>query len=168
MAWLDVHEGNGTGVEGIPQSLNTSNGSRKEVISYGHCSSSLSYYDNDWEVSDFGEVENGGGCRSARYENQKRSMWDMPGQDGMPTEKEGGGNNFAAYARSSVSYPLVYSANPNDEDSIPSVYVSGKSPGRRAGHSATAVAGRFIYIFGGKECRRHPLCNYLIHDIHSH
>ncbi len=145
MAWLDVNEGNGTGVEGMPQSLNASNGSRKQLISHGHCSSLLSYYDNGWEVSDFGEGENGGGCRSATNKIQKSSPWDLPGgQD--------------AYARSSESYyPLVYSANPNDEDSTPSVYVSGKPPGRRAGHSATAVAGRFIYIFGGKECRRH-LC----------
>lgn len=40
------------------------------------------------------------------------------------------------------------SPNPNDEDSIPTVMIQGRGPGRRAGHTATAV-GRNIYVFGG-------------------
>ena len=39
-------------------------------------------------------------------------------------------------------------SNPNDEDSVPSVLVQGLGPGRRAGHTATAV-NRKIYVFGG-------------------
>lgn len=38
--------------------------------------------------------------------------------------------------------------NPNDEDTIPTVVVHGQGPGRRAGHTATAV-NRKIYVFGG-------------------
>lgn len=40
------------------------------------------------------------------------------------------------------------SPNPNDEDTVPTVLVQGRGPGRRAGHTATAVH-RKIYIFGG-------------------
>jgi hypothetical protein len=40
------------------------------------------------------------------------------------------------------------SPNPNDEDSVPTVLIHGRGPGRRAGHTATAV-NRKIYIFGG-------------------
>ena len=38
--------------------------------------------------------------------------------------------------------------NPNDEDTVPAVLIQGRGPGRRAGHTATAV-NRKIYIFGG-------------------
>mmetsp|Transcript_14304 Transcript_14304/g.41123 ORF Transcript_14304/g.41123 Transcript_14304/m.41123 type:complete len:626 (-) Transcript_14304:32-1909(-) len=38
--------------------------------------------------------------------------------------------------------------NPNDEDTIPSVLVDGRGPGRRAGHTSTAV-NRKIFVFGG-------------------
>jgi hypothetical protein len=38
--------------------------------------------------------------------------------------------------------------NPNDEDTIPTVILHGRGPGRRAGHTATAV-NRKMYVFGG-------------------
>jgi leucine-zipper-like transcriptional regulator 1 len=40
------------------------------------------------------------------------------------------------------------SPNPNDEDTFPRVMIQGRGPGRRAGHTATAV-NRKIYVFGG-------------------
>ena len=43
---------------------------------------------------------------------------------------------------------VVASPNPNDEDTVPTVLISGRGPGRRAGHTATAV-GSQIYVFGG-------------------
>ena len=39
-------------------------------------------------------------------------------------------------------------ANPNDEETVPSVLVHGRGPGRRAGHTATPV-DRKIFVFGG-------------------
>lgn len=39
-------------------------------------------------------------------------------------------------------------ANPNDEETVPTVLVHGRGPGRRAGHTATAV-NRKIFVFGG-------------------
>ena len=41
------------------------------------------------------------------------------------------------------------SPNPNDEDTISTITIHGRGPGRRAGHTATAVGNRFIFIFGG-------------------
>lgn len=40
-------------------------------------------------------------------------------------------------------------ANPNDEDISQNIIVEGQGPGRRAGHTATAVNRRFFYVFGG-------------------
>jgi len=53
-------------------------------------------------------------------------------------------------------------ANPNDEQAVQSIVVNGKGPGRRAGHTATAV-GRFIYIFGGS-CGSDYLNDFYILD----
>jgi hypothetical protein len=43
---------------------------------------------------------------------------------------------------------VTASPNPNDEDTVPTVMIHGRGPGRRAGHTATAV-NRKIYVFGG-------------------
>ena len=42
----------------------------------------------------------------------------------------------------------MQSGNPNDEDTVPTIFVQGNGPGRRAGHTATAVDRRII-VFGG-------------------
>jgi len=54
------------------------------------------------------------------------------------------------------------SPNPNDEDTIPTVLVHGVGPGRRAGHTATAV-NRKIYIFGGS-CGSDYLNDFFVLD----
>jgi BTB/POZ domain/Kelch motif len=54
------------------------------------------------------------------------------------------------------------SPNPNDEDTVPSVLVHGHGPGRRAGHTATAVH-RKIYIFGGS-CGSDYLNDFFVLD----
>ena len=43
---------------------------------------------------------------------------------------------------------MTNAANPNEIENEPCISIRGIGPGRRAGHSATAV-DRFIYIFGG-------------------
>lgn len=53
-------------------------------------------------------------------------------------------------------------ANPNDEDTVPTVLVHGRGPGRRAGHTATAV-GRNIYVFGGS-CGSEYLNDFFVLD----
>lgn len=66
--------------------------------------------------------------------------------------------------RSSRAAPIMYPhhANPNDEDTVPSVLVHGHGPGRRAGHTATAV-NRRIYIFGGS-CGSDYLNDFFVLD----
>jgi len=68
-----------------------------------------------------------------------------PGGFGTLRNDWGSRDMVAARPRMDVSSS---SPNPNDEDSIPMVMVQGRGPGRRAGHTATAV-GRSIYVFGG-------------------
>ncbi|EJK60750.1 hypothetical protein THAOC_18844, partial [Thalassiosira oceanica] len=54
------------------------------------------------------------------------------------------------------------SANPNDEDAVSAVYVTGDPPGKRAGHTATGV-GRRIYVFGGS-CGTDYLNDFFVLD----
>lgn len=54
------------------------------------------------------------------------------------------------------------SPNPNDEDTIATVLIDGRGPGRRAGHTATA-AYRKIYIFGGS-CGSEYLNDFYVLD----
>lgn len=57
---------------------------------------------------------------------------------------------------------VIGSANPNDEDTIPTVLLHGRAPGRRAGHTATAV-GAQIYVFGGS-CGSDYLNDFFVLD----
>lgn len=53
-------------------------------------------------------------------------------------------------------------ANPNDTDSVQSIIIHGQGPGRRAGHTATAV-NRHIFVFGGS-CGSDYLNDFLALD----
>ena len=162
MAWLDVNEGNGTNTDRMSRLNNDGSNNRGRQISNDH-PSSLTSFDNSWEmINDSGGCGTGGDSRTGNDNNQRSwststssSTWDLlGGQDGTTMGGDDNGIKFAdwkPYAGSTGSYPLNSSANPNDEDIVPSVDVFGKPPGRRAGHTATAVSGRFIYIFGGEE-----------------
>lgn len=57
---------------------------------------------------------------------------------------------------------MAVSPNPNDEDTVPTVKVNGQGPGRRAGHTATAV-NRGIYVFGGS-CGSEYLNDFYVLD----
>mmetsp|Transcript_38479 Transcript_38479/g.56458 ORF Transcript_38479/g.56458 Transcript_38479/m.56458 type:complete len:470 (+) Transcript_38479:1201-2610(+) len=63
---------------------------------------------------------------------------------------------------SAVTSSQFCNANPNDEDNIPTVFVQGQGPGRRAGHTATAVH-RHIYVFGGS-CGSDYLNDFFVLD----
>lgn len=53
-------------------------------------------------------------------------------------------------------------ANPNDEDTIPTVLLHGRGPGQRAGHTATAVGSK-IFVFGGS-CGSDYLNDFFVLD----
>jgi leucine-zipper-like transcriptional regulator 1 len=57
---------------------------------------------------------------------------------------------------------LHASPNPNDEASVTRVLLQGRGPGRRAGHTATAV-NRKIYVFGGS-CGADYLNDFFVLD----
>jgi hypothetical protein len=58
--------------------------------------------------------------------------------------------------------PMNASPNPNDEETVSPVLLHGRGPGRRAGHTATAV-NRRIYIFGGS-CGSDYLNDFFVLD----
>ena len=55
-----------------------------------------------------------------------------------------------------------YGGNPNSYDDVPTVQTVGKGPGRRAGHTATAV-DREIFVFGGS-CGAAYLSDFFVLD----
>jgi hypothetical protein len=57
---------------------------------------------------------------------------------------------------------IIASPNPNDEDSVPGIQIQGQGPGRRAGHTATAVH-RQLYVFGGS-CGSDYLNDFFVLD----
>jgi BTB/POZ domain/Kelch motif len=63
---------------------------------------------------------------------------------------------------SRIGAAMYSSPNPNDEDTVPSIFVRGHGPGRRAGHTATAV-NRKIYVFGGS-CGSDYLNDFFVLD----
>jgi hypothetical protein len=134
MAWLDVNE--------------VDEASKRQ---HSPSSGAPPYHDSSWEDS----------------RESSSSSWEMlGGQDGMVGGEGGGGSDnrqrdaglkfgdWRSYAGPSGAVgargeSIRSVANPNDEEDIESLYVNGKPPGKRAGHTATAV-GRHIYVFGGK------------------
>jgi BTB/POZ domain/Kelch motif/Galactose oxidase, central domain len=72
------------------------------------------------------------------------------------------GNNLSSHNHRHHRYNYHASPNPNDEDSVPSVLIYGHGPGRRAGHTATAV-NRHIYVFGGS-CGSDYLNDFFVLD----
>ncbi|KAL9181920.1 hypothetical protein ACHAXT_012263 [Thalassiosira profunda] len=121
-------------------------------------------YDSTWMVNR-GATVGGGSGYSSNANRQASSSWEMlGGQDGSNS----GGIKFAdwrsygGYQSGANNGPISGSANPNDEDTVPSVYVNGKPPGRRAGHTATAV-GKHIYVFGGS-CGTDYLNDFFVLD----
>jgi len=149
MAWLDVNEeedSNKSHGNAVLQPLGTSHYNTWEMINGRNCDASTSNNQRDRTTS---------------------SSWEMlGGQDGMMV---GGGDDtgikfadWRSYPGSSGCQQPCSSANPNDEDMVPSVYVNGKAPGRRAGHTATAV-GRHIFVFGGS-CGTDYLNDFFVLD----
>lgn len=57
---------------------------------------------------------------------------------------------------------MMTTPNPNDEESVPTIVVQGEGPGRRAGHTATAV-NRRLYVFGGS-CGSDYLNDFFVLD----
>jgi hypothetical protein len=77
-----------------------------------------------------------------------------------------GGNLHDSYWNTPRLNPRSYyfsSPNPNDQDTVESVRVYGRGPGRRAGHTATAVIQRKIFIFGGS-CGSDYLSDFFVLD----
>lgn len=70
-----------------------------------------------------------------------------PAMDNRPRESSGPDDWVAI--RSPPTRQGSSFANPNDENALPTIVIQGKGPGRRAGHTATAVNRRFFYVFGG-------------------
>lgn len=105
----------------------------------------------------------------SRYDNTERDVYPswggLSGQDGM---MDGDRNNnrdsmFTDWRSQEGMYShQSHSVNPNDEEMVASVLVTGTPPGKRAGHTATAV-GRHIYVFGGS-CGTDYLNDFFVLD----
>lgn len=92
----------------------------------------------------------------------KHTDWNVMEKLGM------GEHEMRRFANTTTTNSAVSSrrntsaANPNDIESVPTVVVEGRGPGRRAGHTATTV-GRHIYVFGGS-CGSDYLNDFFVLD----
>lgn len=153
MAWLDVtqyeptahgasrHRGYDHVVASSPQEQHQHNGNHHEHHEFvnhnaddGYPQWSFGGYDGSSAPMDLDSDGSGGmGGTMSRPGTFTSSRADWRSRE------------LAARPRSGT---VASSPNPNDEDTLPSVLVHGRGPGRRAGHTATAV-NRKIYVFGG-------------------
>lgn len=78
-----------------------------------------------------------------------KSSDSQPSDNFQIRPRESSGPDDWAAQRSPPSRRGSSFANPNDEDAVPTIVVEGQGPGRRAGHTATAVNRRYFYVFGG-------------------
>jgi BTB/POZ domain/Kelch motif len=108
---------------------------------FGGSSAAATYGDSVYDDhASFGIGEGGLDSRSSASRH-------LNSQSGYANDGYSDNDRRAAVTGASANY-VHQSPNPNDEDSIPTVVVTGQQPGRRAGHTATAV-NRKIYILGG-------------------
>jgi len=70
--------------------------------------------------------------------------------------------DIGAQRAAALASAASQSGNPNDEDGVATIFVSGNGPGRRAGHTATAV-DRQIFVFGGS-CGSDYLNDFFVLD----
>jgi len=123
----------------------------------------------DDPVARLHEHDAGGGANAARgpsqsFASQLAADWrsrDMAAQNGAQHLPGGDDGGMSPFNRHNHNYSHA-SPNPNDEDTVPSVLVHGVGPGRRAGHTATAV-NRKIYVFGGS-CGSDYLNDFFVLD----
>lgn len=106
-------------------------------------------------------VESGGPSQHAQHRDSSQSGQtdgDSNGQASSDWRAQDPGAHRAANLVSAASQ----SGNPNDEDGVATIFVEGCGPGRRAGHTATAV-DRQIFVFGGS-CGSDYLNDFFVLD----
>mmetsp|Transcript_7871 Transcript_7871/g.16425 ORF Transcript_7871/g.16425 Transcript_7871/m.16425 type:complete len:915 (+) Transcript_7871:233-2977(+) len=141
MAWLDVST-----EEEVPKPSTTGGGRYEEESSryHHHHHHPHAYYGGGAQQPPY-EPNGGVPYHHNPYGEEQPQRGDY--NDSRVMMNSGGGRVDWRH-RARHHHHATSVSNPNDEDSVPSVLVQGLGPGRRAGHTATAV-NRKIYVFGG-------------------
>jgi hypothetical protein len=133
MAWLDVMHSDSDQQWDNKASNGTNNAIARNNTSSGYYDEMI--HDEDYHRTSAQSGHDGGNMGSLGLQDSMDAQTST-----LSTSRAGGG-----WMSSSAD---MASPNPNDEDTIPTIFVNGQGPGRRAGHTATAV-NRHIYVFGG-------------------
>ena len=148
MTWLDVNDEKDEFVAGGGRNIMVSNGNSRE-------NDSLDWY--TWGEDGVGNTLGGqDGMSNNDDKIRQEHSSNMKFADWRSQESHHNDQHGFALADGCVS------ANPNDEDMVHSVFVVGRPPGKRAGHTSTAV-GRFIHVFGGS-CGTDYLSDFFVLD----
>mmetsp|Transcript_2559 Transcript_2559/g.6944 ORF Transcript_2559/g.6944 Transcript_2559/m.6944 type:complete len:697 (-) Transcript_2559:392-2482(-) len=145
MAWLDVtqYESNGNGNRHRHHDDNHHHHHHRHHMDRND-------YDPQWSFGGYYDSQPQASNASSAVQSQSQQGGDRAGDSDVPYTNSGDAwrsRDMSVAARPPLN-TMAASPNPNDQDTVPSVTVHGRGPGRRAGHTATAV-GRKIYIFGG-------------------
>ncbi|KAL7482436.1 hypothetical protein ACHAW6_008105 [Cyclotella cf. meneghiniana] len=165
MAWLDVNDERDGGVYNTHQKLITYGNSRLD-----HHHDGLDWY--SWGGASDGESlggqdgmtegERNDTVNGSNRENNTRGINHNHDITKFSDWRSQESHRHPHNQHLGFSSSACTSANPNDEDMVHSVFVTGNPPGKRAGHTATAV-GRFIYVFGGS-CGTDYLSDFFVLD----
>ncbi|GKZ01433.1 hypothetical protein MPSEU_001094100 [Mayamaea pseudoterrestris] len=183
MAWLDVTQDADTDAGRNRGGNNSSNSHNDNGIHYETDESIFRFggpnmYENDRASSNAfghgGDYDGGSEGQQGGYDNfhhyhqqdagafynahQQGSTQEGPGSFMSSRRTDWRSRDMAALPRNSFHA----SPNPNDEDTVPLVMIQGQGPGRRAGHTATAV-NRKIFVFGGS-CGSDYLNDFFVLD----
>jgi hypothetical protein len=157
MAWLDVTpyetagSTNSAVAAGLHRSTSDDGSDLNNRFTFGGSAASAAtwarYEEGGSAAGRAGDVANHrlmGDFLMDEAENTQRS----PQQGGDSAQTFSGSRTSDWRSRDMGIRRQYQSPNPNDEDTVPTVLVQGRGPGRRAGHTSTAV-NRKIYVFGG-------------------
>lgn len=139
MTWLDIAQDNNINPNNNTNNCSrtigyspTSNPNRNSVTT----SSSTIKFQNHTNWKDMDEMSN------------SNSIYNSTNNGDNSQQAARYSNNQSDSSAKMRSKTAAAAANPNDIETGPTIMIEGRGPGRRAGHTATAV-GRYIYVFGG-------------------
>ena len=116
---------------------------------------------NVTQIKDSSGASGGGVSQHSQHGDSSQSG-QTDGDSNEHVSSDWRAQDIGAQRAATLASAASQSGNPNDEDGVATIFVQGNGPGRRAGHTATAV-DRQIFVFGGS-CGSDYLNDFFVLD----